>query len=407
LKAHYPAEFMASLLTADQENTDRIVIDVSECELMGIKILPPNINESYEGFTVISDDTIRYGLSAVKNLGKDTIDQILQARKKSPFKNLADLIHRIPAKSVNKKSFEALIMSGALDEFGERNALMNSVDIITGYAKQHSKGQNDDQTDLFGMLSEQGEEHPFELNKAEVASWFQRLQWEKEALGMYVSDHPLRGLRQYMRRKVTLIGTLKASMADRELTIGGIVNNFRKITTKRGDTMVIFEMEDLTGKINVVVFPRVYESIKDTDFFTDHSNFVMVKGKVDYRAGELQLSARSVSKSSIKAMRENAMEQKMYDPKEPRYTEEEINLSNEKMEAEEMSPPPTNGLYFSLKNSVGVQDLKTIKTLLEKHPGEKPVVLNILVDGKRQDVPTGLLVEDNASLRSDLEPYLK
>src|SRR5690606_33162934 len=127
-------------LTADQENSDRIIIDISECELMGIKILPPDINESYEGFTVIHDDTIRYGLSAVKNLGKDTIEQILLARKKEPFRNLADLIHRIPAKCVNKKSFEALIMSGALDEFGERNALMNSIDIITGYAKQHSKG---------------------------------------------------------------------------------------------------------------------------------------------------------------------------------------------------------------------------------------------------------------------------
>src|SRR5690606_19421353 len=95
LKAHYPAEFMASLLTADQENSDRIIIDISECELMGIKILPPDINESYEGFTVIHDDTIRYGLSAVKNLGKDTIEQILLARKKEPFRNLADLIHRI------------------------------------------------------------------------------------------------------------------------------------------------------------------------------------------------------------------------------------------------------------------------------------------------------------------------
>jgi len=409
LKAHFPAEFMAALLTADQENTDRVIIDISECELMNIQILPPDINESYEGFTVINDSTIRYGLSAIKNLGKDTIEQILKARKKTPFKDLADLIHRIPAKCVNKKSFEALIMSGALDAFGERNALMHSIDIITGYAKKHGKGQNDDQTDLFGMLSERGEDHPFELNKAEVASWFQRLQWEKEALGMYVSDHPLRGLRKYMKRKVSLIGTLKASMAERELTIGGIVNDFRKITTKRGQMMVIFELEDLTGKISVVVFPRVYESLKDTEFFSDHSNFIMVKGKVDYRGGELQFVARSVSKSSIKSMRENAMEQGLYDPKEPRYTDEETASSQESNDDAqvEQEPHPVDGLLFSLSDKVGVSDLKMIKTILEKHPGNKPVTLNLLVEGRRQDVPTGLFVEEGAPLKKEMKPYLR
>jgi len=133
----------------------------------------------------------------------------------------------------------------------------------------------------------------------------------------------------------------------------------------------------------------------------------MVRGKVDYRAGELQLSARSVSKSSIKSMRENAMEQKLYDPKEPRYTEAEISSSMETAEVEEEIPRQGTGIHFALHEKVGVQDLKIIKSLLEKHPGDKPVTLNILVDGRRQEVPTGISVEENAALKKEMKPYLK
>lgn len=411
LKAHYPAEFMAALLTSDQDNTDRVIIDIKECEEMGIKILPPDINESFNNFMVTGDQTIRYGLSAVKNLGKDTIEHMLDARKDGgPFKDLADLIHRIPQKCVNKKSFEALIMSGALDEFGDRNALMHSVDIITNYAKQYGKGQMGDQTDLFGMLSERhGEEHPIELTKVAVATWFQKLKWEKEALGMYVSDHPLKGLRKYMERKVTLIGRLTAAMSDKEVTVGGLVNEFRKITTKRGETMAILEVEDLSGKISVVIFPRSFQHMKDLDFIGDDAYFLMVKGKVDRRNGELQLIGREVTKSSVQSMRENAIEQGMFNPDESQFVDLE--------EGEEPAPAPqsqvvdvpqvdSNAILFTLKDSVSIQDLQTIKELLLQHPGEKAVVLNIMVEGDRKNIETGLNVELNPQLEQAMVSYL-
>lgn len=415
LKAHYPAEFMASLLTADQENSDRLVIDIGECEILGIKMLPPDINESFKGFTVISDDTIRYGLSAIKNLGADTIASLLLARKDEPFKDLADLLHRIPPKCVNKKSFEALTMSGALDRFGDRNALMQSMEIITGYAKQMGKGKEVNQSDLFGMLSEQhGEEHPLELKKTQVASWFQKLQWEKEALGMYVSDHPLQGLREYIKRKASLIGTLTPSMVERELTIGGLVNNLRKITTKRGDMMIVFELEDLTGKMPVVVFPKVYEQVKDAEFFGDDAYFLMVKGKLDYRAGELQFVARQLSKSSIKSMRENAMEQGLYNPNETRFLPMRA-MSDEDtdefhvVESTVASPQvvPGGELRLVIRDSVELKDLQTIKKILSEHAGDRPVVLNLLVEGKRQDIVTGMGVRDETVILKTLEPYLE
>lgn len=410
LKAHYPAEFMAALLTADQDNTDRVIIDIRECEEMGITILPPDINESEERFAVIDDQTIRYGFSAIKNLGKDTIETILEARKEGKFTRLADLIHRIPSKSVNKKSFEALIMSGSMDEFGDRNALRQSIDIITNYAKQYGKGQQGDQTDLFGMLSEQhGEEHPIELSKAAVATWFQKLQWEKEALGLYISDHPLKGLREYMKRKVTLIGGLKASMSDKEVTIGGLVNEFRKITTKRGEQMAVLEVEDLTGKIPVVIFPRVYKEMRDADFIGDDAYFLMAKGKVDRRNGELQLIAKSITKSSVQSMRENAIEQGVFNPKESQFVdmmEEQEDEPAESAPVPEVEKVDPGTLLYTLKDSVTVPDLKTIKEILLQHPGEIPVVLNILVEGQRKNINTGLSVKKSNQLSQAMTEYM-
>ncbi len=408
LKAHYPAEFMAALLTADQDNTDRVVIDIRECEEMGIKILPPDINESYQNFMVTGENTIRYGLTAVKNLGKDTIEHMLEARKEGgAFKDLADLIHRVPQKCVNKKSFEALIMSGALDDFGDRNALKHSVEIITNYAKQYGKGQMGDQTDLFGMLSERhGEEHPIELSKVAVATWFQKLQWEKEALGMYVSDHPLKGMRQYMERKVTLIGRLSASLSDREVTIGGLVNEFRKVTTKRGEQMAVLELEDLSGKISVVIFPRSFKTMTSVEFIGNDAYFLMIKGKVDRRNGELQFIGRELTKSSIQSMRENAIEQGMFHPEESQFVLLASDEPEPYIEDQEAAPVANNVLSFKLKESVSVEDLRTIKTLLEKHPGDKHVILNLMVEGRRKNIETGVSVDNNESLQKAMKDFV-
>lgn len=412
LKAHYPAEFMASLLTCDQENTDRVIIDISECESMGIKILPPEINESYRGFTVIDDRTIRYGLSAIKNLGEDAIETITMLRKESgPFQSLSDFLTRMPPKCLNKKSLEALIKSGSLDRFAERNGLMNSIDLLLEFSKAHDHGKKMNQTDLFSVM-EGGEEHQaLTIKKAAIASWFQKLQWEKEILGMYVSDHPLRGLREYLKRKMTLVKDITPGMNKTNIRIGGIVNDQKKIVTKRGETMMVLELEDLTGKINVVIFPRVYEQIKDSDLFDKEEYLILVEGRMDYRDGELQCIARTLSKASIKSMRENAMQEGYFNPNETRFTATEMTAEL----PESIDPPPTiatvqtqnNWQQFRLHDRVKIEDLKTIREILERHPGEHPVVLNVLLEGHRQTIETGIRAKiDDPDLKKELSPFI-
>ncbi len=197
LKAHYPAEFMAALLTAEQENSDRVAVNIEECGQMGIEILPPDINESLKGFTVIDDKTIRFGLAAVKNLGGDTIGSIIEAREKGGnFQDIGDFAGRLPSKCVNKKSLEALAKAGALDRLGERNTIIESVDLISDFAKSLDGGKASGQTDIFGMMTEKHDSHTLKLRNAVPASDPQKLAWEKEILGLYVSSHPLKGLKK-------------------------------------------------------------------------------------------------------------------------------------------------------------------------------------------------------------------
>lgn len=406
LKAHFPAEFMAALMTCDQENLDRVVIDIHECELMDIKILPPDINESREAFSVTDDHTIRYGLSAIKNLGADSIRSILEAREEGPFTTLTDLLIRIPPKSINKKSLEALIMSGAFDRFADRNALMQSVEKILESLKELQKGKENHQSDLFALMETPSEHHEIDLKKVSASTLFQKLQYEKTALGMYVSDHPLRGLRKYIKRKGMLIGELSASMSERLIRIGGLKTGLRKMTTKQGATMLVLELEDLSGKIPVVIFPKVYEQIKDSDIFEKDDYFITVEGKLDQRGGELQIIARSLKKSSIQSMRENAIEQGLFDVHEPRFS----NAAPE-TEPEDTSlsvfQPSSSELTIRLKDEVHVPELKLIKGILEKYPGQKPVTLNLLMEGKRQNIVTGLLVDESSTFLKELEPYVE
>jgi DNA polymerase-3 subunit alpha len=294
-----------------------------------------------------------------------------------------------------------------LDSFGERNALMNSVDLLLQFSKEHDHGKKMHQTDLFSVMEDGAQHQGLTIKKAALASWFQKLQWEKETLGMYVSDHPLRGLREYLKRKVTLIREIKPSMNKRMIRIGGIVNEMKKVVTKRGETMMVLELEDLTGKMTVIVFPRVYAQIKDSDLFEKEEYFVLVEGRIDYRDGELQCIASAFSKASIKSMRENAMQEGFFNPNETRFTPVEIH--EEKTEPDVTRELPTSAsFHFRLHDHVKSHDLKTIREIMERHPGETPVVLNVLLEGHRQDIHTGIRTKiDDPNLKKELLPFLK
>ena len=250
LRANYPVEFMAAMMTTDRSNTDRIVLEMNECSSMGIEVLPPSVNESGSYFTVIIEDIdldqldieneardeklakIRFGLSAIKGIGEDTVDQIIHERKNNGlYKSLSDFAKRVPAKLVNKKTLEALAFSGAFDYFGDRKAIVESLDDLAKFAREQQDQSASGQLGLFGGVGDEAIEFSLKNSKATKEDI---LRWERESLGLFVSDHPLKGLGGYFKKYGSLIGNFEEEDVGKIKTIHGIVVGARKITTKKG-----------------------------------------------------------------------------------------------------------------------------------------------------------------------------
>ena len=319
LKAHYPTEFMAALLSADAQRTDRVMIEIEECRQMGIKVLPPDINESLRHFTALpsqekdGEDAIRFGLTAIKGIGDSSVLQIIEARTEGgKFAGIEDFAKRIPAKVLNKKTLEALAKSGALDSLAERRQVVDHYDTIVDYAKSIGDVSSQ-QTDLFAQMEDE-DSAKIEFPKTEEATLQQKLQWEKETMGMYISSHPLAGLKKYIGKKAQLISSLTNKDAGKQITVAGIVEGVKKITTKKGDTMAIVFLEDPTGKIEVTLFPRTYA---EGAAFLELPNIVLVlNGTLDIRGGQLQVRANAIKKASLSRMIERAKEQGFFDEEE-------------------------------------------------------------------------------------------
>jgi DNA polymerase-3 subunit alpha len=264
LKAHFPAEFMAALLTSDQDNIDRIAIEAGECREMGIEVLAPNINESFEDFAVIIGDDnverIRFGFNAIKNVGHVIAHEIVEERKRNgKYKSLADFLERVETKDLNKKSIDALAKVGALDELGERNQIVESMENILTFIKNVQKDKNSNQVSLFG---ESVLETPtVQLLEAAPAGKKQKLNWEKELLGLYVSGHPALEYQSYIEKVALPLDKLSSELVGQKITVGGVIQKVQKILTKNQQTMYFVTLEDMKGKIELLVFPKVLERI--------------------------------------------------------------------------------------------------------------------------------------------------
>jgi len=289
LKAHWPEEFMAALLTCDQANIDRIAIEVSECKSLGIEVLAPNINASAQSFTVTQDKKIRFGLSAIKNVGHNVVDSIVEERRKSrEYKSLEDFLERVICKDLNKKSLEALIKCGALDQFGERNRLLNNIETLLLYARSMQKAVDMGQSSLFG--ASQVSAPQLRLEDAKPISKKQELLWEKELLGLYVSEHLMENFRDYFARHTIACSDLDNSTVGQLIRIGGIIQKIKKHITKNGEPMLFVEIEDLTGKAEAVVFPR---TLKQNPNIWQEDKILMISGKLNNRGGDLSLICES------------------------------------------------------------------------------------------------------------------
>ena len=296
LKANYPACFMAALLSCDQENLDRVAIEVAECRALGIEVLPPDVNESFTEFTVITNakqPTIRFGLGAIKNLGYDVVGAIIQARKgQGKFKDLSDFLSRVKNKNLNKKSLEALAKSGALDSLTvEKNVVLTNLDRILDFVRLQHKDNLAGQNNLFASSSVELRPVSLKLDSSLASSAKQNLKWEKEFLGLYVSDHPLKEFAVWLNQNATLCHNLNSQLSSQIVRVGGVITNLKRIFTKNGEPMIFAKIEDFSGQTELLVFPKILEKTKEL-WLSD--KLVLAQGQVSDKDGEIKILVNEV-----------------------------------------------------------------------------------------------------------------
>jgi len=307
LKANYPIEFVTALLNADSGDVERISFLISEAKKLGIHVLPPDINKSAIRFapappTVVlakaGKSEIRFGLAAIKNVGDAIVSAIIEERERGgPFTDFLNFIERVQHKDLNKKSLESFAKCGALDSLGtERNTIVENIDEIIKFVGALRKNQNSNQIGLFGEVISK---NALQLEPKTPASVKERLLWEKELLGLYISDHPLNHFKTLLTKtKITPIELIvkRPNSMPTELGIAGIISSIKRIVTKRGDSMVFAKIEDQTDSIEVIVFADTFQR---TVNLWKENNIVRLHGKLSSRNGELKLVCENVQELTL------------------------------------------------------------------------------------------------------------
>jgi len=281
MKANFPVDYMAAVLTADAGDVEKIHEIVGECARMKLQILPPSVSESFGTFTVVDEKSIRFGLYSIKNFGTGVADSIIAAREKGgAFKDLADFLSRVSDKNLNKKQLESLIQCGAMDELGERGALLSSIEMLLSFHREHTKAP-DAQASLFGGMSLAPA--TLKLPDAAPATQEQRLGWEKDLLGLYVSGHPLDKHQAVLEKHKPLKETAQNFPRGVQTVIGGFLESTNTILTKKGEKMLFGQLADRSGSLEIVAFPR---TLKEYPALFQAGNCLMLKGSFSVRNGE-------------------------------------------------------------------------------------------------------------------------
>lgn len=410
LKANFPAEYMTALMSVESGDEEKISAAVQECQKMGIKVLPPDINESRKDFTYISDNEIRFGLLTIKNLGHDVIVSIINERKKNgPYKSLADLLNRVKSRNLNKKSLEALAKAGALDNFAERNLIIENIDNILGYIKTVRREKNDNQASLFSLMNQDdsGNEQilPLNLKPTPPIDLNTKLAWEKELLGLYVSDHPFSEHAQKINEHIKPIKEIKETLSDETKTlVGGVVTTIRSIFTKKNEPMMFVTIEDLTTSIEIVVFPRTLQSTKE---IWQEGNVVITVGKVSYRNDEANILAdtayvfKNEDFEEILIQANKKLTTNNYYKKGGGYNNGGYNNFN--------SPPkPVESIsitqvWINLPRFFNSEIHNQIKDVLLAEIGEQKVFIAIKQNGSLRKIETNYKIRYNEDIKNKLE----
>jgi len=320
LKANYPVEYMAALLSSVSGDQDKVQRYIANCRSMGIQVLPPDVNSSGEDFTPRGQQ-ILFGLAAIKNLGAGPIAAILQARQQEgDFTSLADLCSRLDSRSLNKKALEALIQTGALDLLEpNRHQLMNDLDITMEWASRRAKELASGQGNLFDFFGESSNTKTFDTapTTARVQDYSsqEKLRMEKELLGFYISDHPLSVVGRSARVMAPInLCDIPDSSETKTVTAIALILDIKAVTTKKGDPMAIVQLEDLTGSTEAVIFPKIFDKVKH---LLEKDKRLMVWGKIDRRDEQTQLiidnmqSIESVRMVKVELTREQASDRQV------------------------------------------------------------------------------------------------
>lgn len=295
LKCHYPVEYMTALLSVNKTKTEDVALYVADCRRMGISVEPPNVNISGWDFTIEDcpegGSSIRFGLGAVKNVGQGPIDSIIEARNSGPFKDINDFARRVDLRSVGKRALESLIKVGALDSFGLRSALLAALDRIVSTSTSHFRAAESGQMSLFGAHTGVIEEIILpkvagEINKRES------LQWERELIGLYVSDHPLSAWMDTLNQVVThFSGQLGEVGPTEKVRVAGIITRMRNHQTKTGKAMGFLTIEDIQGAVELVIFPRSWDQYSR---LLEIDKVIAVDGRVDNAQAEPKILVDSI-----------------------------------------------------------------------------------------------------------------
>ena len=398
-KAHYPVEFMASLMTADHGDTDRIAFLVEEASSMGIEVLPPDVNESFSTFTVVAESLktktprIRFGLLGIKNVGSNVIKEIIRERKEQgPFKNLEDFLERVHTKDMNKKSLESLIKSGAMDCFEERNKMLFNMETLLTFVRSVTSSDAKQST-LFESANVMLP-HQLVLQETEEASQKEKLSWEKELLGLYVTDHPFKVYRSEFENQLVTIGSLLGSRARHKIAVGGVVIAMKRVITKSGDSMCFAKIEDETGSIEVIVFPKVFEKTRE---LLVEGNLIVVIGKLSDKDGETKVLADEVALLTDETRGD--IQKRLA----------RAGLSGGTLRQQPVAMPK-HKVAFILSNERLQSVRDRLKEVFSEHPGSFPVYLKI-TDEKRthivqECIVTSYTIDFNDTIRRQLEAII-
>ena len=369
LKAHFPVEFMASLLTSEMHSSDGVVKYIAECRSHGIEVLPPDINESEKVFTV-TGSKIRFGLAAVKNVGEGAIESIVEARNNGKFSSLFEFCEQVDLKKVNKRVIESLIKCGAFDATGNyRSQMLASLEDCIDYGQRVQRERTDPQMGLFNLTEEQ---KAINLpSMPEMDEWDEKelLALEKESLGFYITGHPLSRYEDLLDKFTnTNSATIKERNDGETVTIGGMVRNVKTIKTKKGDLMAFVTLEDLLGTVEITVFSSLYATVYD--LLTD-DNAILVRGFLQKDENSVKLLADSI-----------------------------INIDK----AEETW---TTSIHFNLDvTRIDKTLLEALNAVLKRHPGPCPAFIHLRNPEKTETIialPESIRVKAGVSLIQEVD----